>query len=227
LNFLEKSTRPDISCATHQCARFAANPKKEHGKAVEWLYRYLAATHDKGIILKPTEQSFDVYVDADYLGNWDTETATDDIDTARSRTGYIVFYAGCPIIWKSKLQTQIALSTTEAEFMALSAALRETIPMMELVKELQRHGHDFMATQPTVHCRVFEDNSGAIELARVPKMRPRTKFINVQYHHFWQYVDRKEISILLINTENQCADILTKSVSLATLTKLRFKIMGW
>ena len=81
--------------------------------------------------------------------------------------------------------------------------------------------------QPTVHCRVFEDNSGAIELARVPKMRPRMKFINVQYHHFRQYVDRNEISILSINTEDQCADILTKSVSLATLTKLQFRIMGW
>jgi hypothetical protein len=227
LNFLEKSTRPDISCATHQCARFAADPKKEHGKAVEWLCRYLAATRDKGIILKPSEQSFDVYVDADYVGNWDKETATDDIDTARSRTGYVVFYAGCPIIWKSKLQTQIALSTTEAEFMALSAALRETIPLMELIKELQQHGYDFTATKPTVHCRVFEDNSGAIELAKVPKMRPRTKFINVQYHHFRQYVDRKEISILPINTEHQCADILTKSVSLVKLTKLRHRIMGW
>jgi hypothetical protein len=166
-------------------------------------------------------------VDANYLGNWDTETATDDIDTARSRTGYIVFYAGCPIIWKSKLQTQIALSTTEAEFMAVSTALHETIPLMELVKELQWHGYDFTATQPTVHCRVFEDNSGTIKLARVPKMRPRTKFINVQYHHFRQYVDRNEISILSISTEDQCADILTKSVSLTTLTKLRLRIMGW
>jgi hypothetical protein len=105
------------------CARFAADPKKEHGKAVEWLCRYLASTRDKGIILKPTDQSFDVYVDSDFIGNWDSETATDDIDTAWSRTGYIIIYAGCPIVWKSKLQTQIALSTTEAEFMALSAAL--------------------------------------------------------------------------------------------------------
>ena len=80
-------------------------------------------TRDKGIIFKPTGQSFDVYVDSDYVGNWDKETAADDIDTARSRTGYVIIYAGCPIIWKSKLQTQIALSTTEAEFMALSAAL--------------------------------------------------------------------------------------------------------
>jgi hypothetical protein len=227
LNFLEKSSRPDISCATHQCAHFAADPKKEHGKAVEWLCRYLASTRDKGIIFKSTDQSFDVYVDSDYVGNWDKETAADDIDTARSRTGYVIIYAGCPIIWKSKLQTQIALSTTEAEFMALSTALRETIPLMELVKELQQNGYDLTATKPTVHCRVFEDNSGALEIATVPKMRPRTKFINVQYHHFRQYVDRNEISILPINTNDQCADILTKLVSLAKLNELWFCIMGW
>jgi hypothetical protein len=119
------------------------------------------------------------------------------------------------------------LSTTEAEFMALSAALRETIPLMELVKELQQNGYDFTATRPKVHCRVFEDNSGALEIASVPKMRPRTKFINVQYHHFRQYVDRNEISILPIDTNDQCADILTKSVSLAKLNELRFRILGW
>jgi hypothetical protein len=117
--------------------------------------------------------------------------------------------------------------TTEAEFMALSTALREAIPLMELVKELQQNGYDFTVMKLTVHCRVFEDNSGAIELARVLKMRSRTKFINVQCHQFRQYVDQKEISILQIDTENQCADILTKSVSLEKLTKLRFKIMGW
>jgi hypothetical protein len=72
--------------------------KKGHDKAVEWLCQYLAATHDKGMIFKPTKQSFDMYVDADYVGDWDKETVADDIDTARSRTGYVVIYAGCPTI---------------------------------------------------------------------------------------------------------------------------------
>ena len=98
LNFLEKSTPPDIAHATHQCACFAAEPKKEHGKTVERLCRYLAATRDKGIIFKPTKQSFDVYVDADYVSDWGKEAVADDIDTARSRTGYVVIYAGCPSI---------------------------------------------------------------------------------------------------------------------------------
>jgi hypothetical protein len=111
--------------------------------------------------------------------------------------------------------------------MALSAALREAIPLMELVKELQRHGYDFQATRPKVHCKVFEDNSGAVELASVPKMRPRTKFINVSYHHFRQYVDRKEITIHPIKTQDQAADILTKSSVFNLLIKHRQFILGW
>jgi hypothetical protein len=98
---------------------------------------------------------------------------------------------------------------------------------MELVKELQQNGYNFKAMRPTVHCRVFKDNSGALEIASISKMRPRTKFINVQYHHFWQYVDQNEISILPIDTDDQCADILTKSASLAKLNELRFHILGW
>ena len=74
-------------------------------------------------------------------------------------------------MWASKLQTQIALSTTEAEYIALSTSLRDIIPLMELVKELQAHGFDYTATQPIVHCKVFEDNSGAVEIATVYKFR--------------------------------------------------------
>ena len=227
LNYLEKSTRPDISYAVHQCARFAADPKIEHGKAVLWLGRYLAATKDQGIIFKPTLQSFDCYVDADFSGNWNRDEATGDPDTARSRSGYVIQYAGCPIVWASKLQTQVALSTTEAEYIALSTALRDTIPLMELVKELRENGFDYTATQPTIHCKVFEDNSGALEIATVHKFRPRTKHINTQYHHFRQYVENGKITIIAISTEDQCADILTKSLSVPIFTKHRRAIMGW
>ena len=227
LNYLEKSTRPDIAHALHQCARFAASPKKEHGKAIIWLGRYLAGTKDKGLIFLPKEQSFDCYVDADFAGNWDYKEAPDDPDTARSRTGYVINYAGCPITWASKLQTQMALSTTEAEYIALSMALRETIPLMELIQEMQTKGFDCTATKPTVHCRVFEDNSGALEIATVHKYRPRTKHINNQYHHFRQYVEQGKISIKAISTELQRADMLTKSVSVSLLRRHRESIMGW
>jgi hypothetical protein len=66
INYLEKSTRPKIACAVHQCARFSADPRVEHGAAVKWLGRYLRATRDKGIIFRPNKQSFDCWVDADF-----------------------------------------------------------------------------------------------------------------------------------------------------------------
>jgi hypothetical protein len=211
----------------HQCARFAADPKKEHGKAVTWLGRYLAATKDKGLIFQPTAQSFDCYVDADFSGNWDKKEAQRDPDTARSRSGYVIVYAGCPIVWASKLQTQIALSTTEAEYIALSTALRDTIPLMNLVQELQGNGFDYSVTKPTIHCKVFEDNSGALEIATVHKYRPRTKHINTQYHHFRQYVDEGKITIIAIKSEDQRADVLTKSLTAVLFEKHRRAIQGW
>jgi len=81
-------------------------------------------------------------------------------------------YASCPILWASQLQMEIVLSSTESEFIGLSTALRATIPIMELVKELKGQGFEMVSTQPTVHCRVFEDNSGALKIAKIPKMCP-------------------------------------------------------
>ena len=227
LNFLEKSTRPDISQACHQAARFTADPKQSHGKAVEWLCRYLAGTRDKGVIFNPKDESFDVYVDADFAGNWDPEEAADDSDTARSRSAYVIMYAGCPILWASKLQTLIALSSTESEYYALSTATRDVIPIMELAKEMKRYGFPVGTTKPKVHCKVFEDNSGALEIATVHKVRPRTKHMNVQYHHFRHHVNTGQISIHPIDTDEQPADMLSKSVPLPKLTKHRWFIMGW
>ena len=80
---------------------------------------------------------------------------------------------------------------------------------------------------PTIHCKVFEDNSGALEIASVHKARPRTKHINVRLHHFCDYVDRKEVSILPMRTEDMPADFLTKPVNKDILWKHRGTIMGW
>ena len=225
--YLEKGSRPELAQAVHQCARFSADPRREHGEAVKWIGRYLAGTRDKGLILKPTDDSFDVYADADFSGNWDAKVALEDRDTARSRHGYVVLYAGCPIVWASQLQTEIALSSTESEIYGLSQALRTMIPLMELIKEMKNKGFPIGATIPRVHCRVFEDNAGAIEITRNPKYRPRTKHINIKYHHYRSYVDRKEIEILPIPTDLQPADMLTKPLSAPLFKRHREKILGW
>jgi hypothetical protein len=123
-----------------------------------------------GIILNPSEQSVECFVDASFGGDWNKRTAAHDQTTARSRTGYVIRYCGCPIVWASKLQTEIALSTTEAEYISLSAALREVIPMMDLITEARQHGFDFPLAPAKVHCNAFEDNSGALEMAQTPKL---------------------------------------------------------
>ena len=98
---------------------------------------------------------------------------------------------------------------------------------MQLLKEMKRRGFPINAPQARVHCQVFEDNSGALEMARIHKYRPRTKHLNVRLHHFRDYVERKEISIHPINTNDQPADFLTKALNEETLTRHRFAVLGW
>ena len=172
-------------------------------------------------------KSLEVYADADFSGNWHKESAQFDAATAKSRSGFVVTLHGCPLVWHSKIQTQIALSTTEAEYISLSQALREAIPIMNLLKELEQHGFKGEYEAPKVHCKAFEDNSGALELAKAPKMRPRTKHINLVYHHFRSYVLSQAISIHAIDTSNQTADLLTKPLALNLFQKHRRKLLGW
>ena len=228
LNYLEKATRPDISFATHQCAHYMSDPKKSHARAVRWIGRYLLHSRRKGIRFKADiTRGLEVFVDASFAGNWDKQDAlTGDRDTARSRHGYILLYYGCPLIWKSQLQTEIALSSTESEYTGLSYALREAIPLMTLLEELKTHGFPVDQTKASVQCKVFEDNSGAIEIATNHKWRPRTKHLNCRLHHFWSHVPHN-ISIQHISTDKQPADILTKAEDQTTLSRHHSWLMGW
>jgi hypothetical protein len=227
LNYLEKSSRPDIAYATHQLARFAANPREEHDKAAKWLGRYLSGSKDKGIVMTPANKGFECYVDADFAGNWDSDEAMDNADTARSRSGFVITYADCPIVWSSKLQTEISLSTTEAEYIALSTAMRDCIPMLALMNEMRQKRYPIIYTQPNINVKVYENNNGALEMDRLPKMRARTKHINVKYHHFRHHVARGEILVEHIHSDDQRADIFTKPTAPALFLKHRKSIMGW
>ena len=199
----------------------------DHAQVLKWLGRYLRGTSDKGIFLTLTDDSFKVWADADFSGNYSQDEAADNIDTARSRSGFIITYLGCPILWKSVLQTEISLSTCEAEYVALSQALRKAIPLMEIVKEMSELGYNVGATTPTVHCTLFEDNSGALTLAKAPAMRPRTKHINVKYHHFRSHVANGSVDVQAVSSEQQLADMLTKPNKLADLLRHRKAVMGW
>ena len=199
LNFLEKSTCPDIAYTVHQCAHFSADPKQSHADAVKCIGRYLI-----GIMLHlNAQQSFQCWVDADFSGNWRPEGSQMDPMTAKSHSGWIIQYAGCPITWAPKLQTLTALSTTEAEYVVLSMAMREQLPLINLLKEILSHNVDASLQPMTIHCKAFEDNSGALEMAKVTKMRPCTKHLNNMYHHFRESVQNTEVTLIADKTQNQ------------------------
>jgi hypothetical protein len=95
----------------------------------------------------------------------------------------------------------------------MSMSLHDVIPVMNLIAEMKEQDFQIICTQPYVYCKVFEDNSGALELARLPKLCPRTKHINVCYHHFCEHVCKGLIKIFPIDTKDQIADALTKALA--------------
>ena len=98
---------------------------------------------------------------------------------------------------------------------------------MGILKEARENGLQIPNIPPKVHCTVFEDNSGGLELARLPKMRPRTKHINQSFHHFREHIEHKDIIVQATLMEKQLADILTKPLPADAFIKHRRAIMGW
>ena len=226
LTYLQGNSRPEIAVHVHQCARFSINPKRSHEAAILNIGRYLLGSRERGIIYKPNKtKGLECYVDADFAGGWQLADA-ESADNVLSRTGYVLMYAGCPIHWVSKLQTEIALSTAEAEYIALSQSLREVIPLMSMMKELQS-AFPIEIQNPNFNCTVHEDNQSCISMATKQKFSPRTKHIALKYHHFRSYVNSKKINIQYIDTKQQVADGLTKPLGTELFFNIRKMLCGW
>ena len=231
LSYLGNSVRPELQMAVHQTARFLVNPMRSHELAIMRIGHYLCNNCDCGIIYKVDKSNgIEVYVGADFAGGW-ISADSENADNVLSRTGFVICYANCPLIWCSKLQTEIALSTAEAEYIAMSHASRDTIPIQNLVKEVSCIFHlpepitDFCIT-------VHEDNLSAISMAESLKFTPRTKHIAIKYHHFRSRVQTSfnksgDIKLKYISTKQQLADILTKPIDDGSFFKLRYMLCGW
>jgi hypothetical protein len=228
LMYLSSNAHPEIQFSVHQCARFTHCPRASHEEAVKHICRYLQGAKDEGLRFKPTDDlQLDCYVDADFAGLWNYESDQDPV-CVKSRTGYVMTLGGCPIQWNSKLQTEIALSTTEAEYIALSQAMRELIPLrrllLEIVTEMKLPG----ITDSVIKSTVFEDNNGAISTATAVKMTPRTKHIAVKYHFFKSYLHAGTgITIAKIDTNLQKADIFTKGLAPHKFAEIRKLLCDW
>ena len=189
-------TRPDISQAVGVISRYMHNPGKEHWQAVKWILRYIHNTVDVGLVFEQEDnQSVVGYCDSDFAG---------DLDKRRSTTGYVFTFAKAPVSWKSTLQSTVALSTTEAEYMAITEAVKEAIWLQGLLKELG-------VEQKSI--TIFCDNQSAIQLAKNQVYHARTKHIDVRYHFVREIIEEGGVTVKKIHTTENPADMLTKVVT--------------
>jgi hypothetical protein len=144
-------------------------------------------------------KKIDCYVYSYFAGLFSVEEKQQPIP-AKSRTGYVILYSGVPIIWVSKMQTQIAFSTMAAGYIALSQSMRDLIPIREILKEIidTVFGDEAYKTKCTTHCKsfkdatpgheiipqsvVYEDHQSCLKSEQMPKLSPRTKHISVPFH---------------------------------------------
>jgi hypothetical protein len=227
LLYLTTNTRPDCAMAVSQAARFSHNPKVSHATAVKTIIRYLHRTSDRGMIVRPTGVlGLENYVDASFAGNYGVEPPENPV-SVKSRTGIIIFLAGCPLIWKSQIQSSIALSTFHSEYAGLSHSMRILIPLRGLLLETVEQLGLPPAMKSTIYCRVHEDNASALLLANSHHLNNRNKYLCVKLHHFWSHVKPGVIEVVKCDTKLMLADPFTKPLVREIFERLRLLIMGW
>ena len=151
------------------------------------------------------------YCDSDYAG---------DLDTRRSTTGFVFTFCGAAISWSSKLQPTVAVSTTEAEYMAAAQAVKEALWLRKLIMEFELQ----FGTM-----RIYSDNQGAIKLLKHPVASVKSKHIDVIHHFARERVARKEVQFEYISTDLMIADCMTKALAASKFVfccKLALKGMG-
>ncbi len=194
--------RPDITYAVQALSRHFQSCGPDHLNAAKRVLKYLKGTINKGIIYKSGSTG---RAATGLIGYSDSDWGS-DVDTRRSTTGYVFTFNGGAISWNSKLQQTVALSSSEAEYMALAAAVQEATHLRQLMEDL---GCSITNSAITI----FEDNIGCIAMSSNPVFHKRTKHIAIKYHFIREKVESGEIDVKYISTNQQLADILTKPLS--------------
>lgn len=190
-------TRPDLAYAIGVLSQFGANPGSAHWTALKRLIRYLKGTADLGLVLGGLD---DVVVTG-----WSDSDWAADLDSRRSIAGFTFDIAGGMVSWSSKKQPTVALSTAEAEYMAMAHASKEAIWLRTLLSEI-----GFPQESPsTIHV----DNQGAIALANNPVHHARTKHIDIRHHFIRERIQSQEIELVYCPTDQMIADVLTKGLA--------------
>jgi hypothetical protein len=213
LLYVSTWTRPDISFAVSQVARFQQSPSNHHWHCAKHILRYLKGTRDLG--LSYSAQANDSlltlrgFVDA----SWG-----EDLDTRRSQTGYLFTLGNAAISWNSKLQTTVALSSTEAEYLALSSAVKDALSLCNLLRDVWPDA----ATRITI----FEDNQSTIKQASNLQSSDRTKHVDIRHHFIKHHVVNGNVALEYLPTADQPADALTKNLDRIKVSIFRQIMLG-
>lgn len=208
LLYLQNGTRPDISYAVNMLSRYQSNFTRKHWLAVVRVIRYLRGTTELGLVFNPRSENIDCYVDAS-LGM--------SAEGGYSTTGFIVWLFDSPIVWRTKKQNHIALSSAEAEFVAMSSACRELASLRAMSEEILG-----IKMIPVIH----EDSKPAIRLAEVDDSSTLKHLVRLSYLYVREEHKQGNIQIRWVDTENQIADTFTKPLGKAKFNKFRARLLS-
>lgn len=199
LQYLANNTRPDIAYAVNHLARFLTNPSIEHIQAARQILRYIAKNPDEGISFTRNENRavLEAYTDADFAA---------DPSTSRSTSGMLIRLSSGPISWKSHLQREVVLSTTEAEYLAATETCRQLQWVKSLIAELGLTDH----IEGAVCTNLYVDNQSAISLIKNHDNHKRSKHISLRNYYCREQYQKGNINVTYISSNNQLADALTK-----------------
>lgn len=200
-----------MTYAAVNLSRFSNGFGMEHIKAVRHLIRYLYLTRDYGLVLGhrgPDDHTrLHAYADASHM---------DCLETRKSTSGVVCMIGGSAISWRSKRQSIVAQSTTEAEYVALAHATRDVLWLRQLFQELH-----FATTGPTA---LYEDNRSAVALANDPKFHERSKHIDLKYHLVRHHISEGTVQLTAVPSTDMLADIFTKPLSAPTFQRFRTRL---
>ena len=208
------------------------NPCESHEVGLKRIGRYLKSTRLRGTIIQPVlgasrSLRIDCYPDADFAGLYGYERY-DDPTCVKSRTGFVITLNDAPMLAKSSLQSISAVSTMEAEILALAHACQELFPIIDLAEFLGSIVG--LPSEPTsMQVSIHEDNAGALILADMipPQFTPRSKTYHVKTIWFREEIKRRGIKLVKIETTEQLGDLFTKGLPNKAFVYLRKKLLGW
>jgi len=197
LLYISNCTRPDLSFAVSFLAQFCNDPLQGHWSGVKHLMRYLKQTKDLCLTFSKSNRPMLSFCDSDFAQNkWDR----------KSFSGLIIQLANGTVIWSSRKQTSVSMSTVVAEYLSLSSAVPEVLWLTELLNEM---GFSNLAPKPAT---ILMDNSGAICVAKNRSIARKTKCIDVRHHFLRDEFRKGNVTFTHVRSSDNIADIMTKSL---------------